>query len=352
MKKPSNLFIHSPNTHSGGGRALLVALMTGWTNDLDGVVQVDQRMSIEGLASDRVRIRTIPPTIWQRLMAECWLRKSVMRNDLVLCFGNLPPLFRLRGRVVVFLQNRYLVDAVSLCKFPWRTRLRLEIERYWFSWRVCNAQVIVVQTPTMQRLLASSGLLRTQRVLMLPFVSASHGYCRGGVSAFERMGSTRFVYVASGEPHKNHRRLVQAWCQLAREGLFPTLWLTLDAHAHGVLCAWIERQKKHYNLQIENLGVQSHLAVLELYTRVQAMIFPSLFESFGIPLIEARQAQLPILAAELDYVRDVIDAEQVFDPTSPMSMARAVKRFLGVEEKALPLLDARQFLLNILNTFE
>jgi len=43
-------------------------------------------------------------------------------------------------------------------------------------------------------------------------------------------------------------------------------------------------------------------------------------------------------------VRDVLDPEQTFDPESPISIARAVKRFMGIDEHALPLLDAKSFL--------
>ena len=64
-------------------------------------------------------------------------------------------------------------------------------------------------------------------------------------------------------------------------------------------------------------------------------------------MIEARQAGLPVLASELDYVRDVLDPEQTFNPESPLSIARAVKRFLGLNESSLPLLDATLFLKNI-----
>jgi hypothetical protein len=46
-------------------------------------------------------------------------------------------------------------------------------------------------------------------------------------------------------------------------------------------------------------------------------------------------------------VRDVLDPEQTFDPESPLSIARAVKRFLGLNESPLPLLDATHFLKNI-----
>ena len=73
------------------------------------------------------------------------------------------------------------------------------------------------------------------------------------------------------------------------------------------------------------------------------MIFPSTSESFGLPLIEATHAGLPILASELDYVRDVCSPVQTFDPTSPVSIARAVKRFLAAPEPALQLRSPQEF---------
>jgi hypothetical protein len=39
-----------------------------------------------------------------------------------------------------------------------------------------------------------------------------------------------------------------------------------------------------------------------------------------------------VIAAELDVVRDILDPAQTFDPLSPISMARAVMRFMRVEE--------------------
>jgi glycosyltransferase involved in cell wall biosynthesis len=91
-----------------------------------------------------------------------------------------------------------------------------------------------------------------------------------------------------------------------------------------------------------------HDQIKLLYGQVQALIFPSTFESFGLPLIEARQAGLPVLAPELDYVRDVLDPEQAFNPESPLSIARAVKRFLGFNDEPLALMDAADFMKSIL----
>ena len=80
-----------------------------------------------------------------------------------------------------------------------------------------------------------------------------------------------------------------------------------------------------------------------MYPKSKAIIFTSNYESFGIPLIEAKYFDLPVLAGELDYVRDLIDPIQTFDPNSSISIYRAVKRFLNLSLYRTPILTPKQF---------
>jgi glycosyltransferase involved in cell wall biosynthesis len=283
-----------------------------------------------------------------RFVAERWLADNVASGAVVLCFGNLPPLFKLRGHTAVFVQNRYLIENISLNGFPLRVRLRLAIERLWLSKRLMNADEFVVQTPTMKRLMEIKTRGRVP-ISVLPFVADPRGYTRSLSQKKDQKDiDYDFVYVASGEPHKNHRRLIDAWCLLADEGMFPSLCLTLNEIRFPELCRLIDEMRYQYGVKVTNAGGLPHHDVLELYKKSMAAIYPSTFESFGLPLIEARQAGLPVLASELDYVRDVLDPEQTFDPESAASIARAVKRFLVLHEEPLPLQDAARFIEHLL----
>jgi glycosyltransferase involved in cell wall biosynthesis len=340
-------FIHAINIHQGGGRSLLWALLNTLDEKIDYVLSLDIRMPIPEKISGNIQIMRVYPTVLKRIMAERWLVKTVREEDIVLCFGNLPPLFRLRARTLVFLQNRYLVDRVSLMGLSKKNQIRLTFERFWLSFRLLNVDEFIVQTSTMKRLLEAS-IKNTISVQIFPFVAHAGGYTRSAIMTLPKNLPFDFVYVASGEIHKNHRKLIEAWCLLAQDGLFPSLCLTLDKKYFPGLCFSIEELAQQYNLKISNKGSLHHTEVLTLYRESFALIYPSKFESFGLPLIEARQAGLPILASELDYVRDVIDPEQVFDPESAISITRAVKRFMGIDEQPLPLLDATQFLASII----
>lgn len=328
---------------------MLQALLKALDGKVQVVLSLDSRMPAPSNMIHNVEIKRVQPSVIQRLKAERWLADSVGPEDIILCFGNLPPLFKLRGRTVVFVQNRYLIDDVQLNGFPLRVRLRLAIERLWFSRTLSNVSEFIVQTPTMKRLLD----IKTQGkvpVRVLPFVAEPNGDAyRELQPEAQKEKHYDFVYVASGEPHKNHWRLIEAWCLLAEEGLFPSLCLTLDEARFATLYTEIGAMRQRYGLKITNKGELPHNGILGLYENASALIYPSTFESFGLPLIEAHQAGLSVLAAELDYVRDVLDPEQTFDPNSPVSIARAVKRYLGVVERPLKIVDAGDFLNMLIN---
>lgn len=198
--------------------------------------------------------------------------------------------------------------------------IRLWLERAWLRGCRLNASQYIVQTPSMQRLAAQQlGV----PVSCAPFVPAGVLGQVGGPTGQQ----FDFLYVASGEAHKNHAALIEAWGVLAEDGVFPSLALTLAPEAAPALCARVA-QVAARGLRIHNVGVLPHDRLLAMYRASGALIYPSSFESFGLPLIEARQAGLPVLAPELDYVRDVTDPDETFDPRSPISIARAVRRHL------------------------
>lgn len=341
---PRNLFVHATNVHQGGGRSLLMAIFNTLPSVIKLTLSLDERMPLPADMVQNIQVKRVKPSLVCRLNAERWLARTVAPKDIVLCFGNLPPLFKLHGHTAVFVQNRYLIDDVKLNGFPLGVRLRLTAERLWLSSRMSNVSEFIVQTPTMKRLLEIKTRGRVP-VRILPFVAEPNGYARGvPQSKSQKETDFDFVYVASGEPHKNHRRLIEAWCLLAQEGLFPSLCLTLDEARFAWLCREIEVKCQRYGLKVKNAGVLSHQDVMLLYKKAGASIYPSIFESFGLPLIESRQAGLPVLASELDYVRDVLDPEQTFDPESAFSIARAVKRFMGLQVEPLPLQDAARFI--------
>ena len=341
------LFIQAVNIHQGGGRKLLEGLLGDIDFDeCEYVLILDARMPLPLNVGSNTLVRQIKHSVFQRLVNEAWLFRNTRSGDHVLCFGNLPPLFRLQAFTSVFLQNRYLIDRVGLSGFAAWDRLRITFERLWLRFAHMHANEYLVQTPSMQRLM---NVLCHGRVpiTVIPFAVAQ--VPAKAVRYGSSISYDKFIYVASGEPHKNHKRLINAWCLLAQENIFPKLFLTLDKNVYSELSVWIEEKVKDHKLSVDNLGILSSEALSDIYAKTGALIYPSTFESLGLPLIEAEQAGIPILASELDYVRDVVSPVQTFNPESAISIAKAVKRFLGMSEIAAPINRPGAFMQHLLS---
>lgn len=322
------LILHAPSVHTGGGLVLLRSLLQALPaqHPLCGFFDARARALLP-LPRD-TEVTWVPPTIAARLRAERRLRDAAQAGDTVVCFHGLPPLQRSAGRVLVFAQNRIHLGLIPLRRFAPRVAFRLWLERrlaYHFRLHVAE---YLVQTPTMARELQRwHGGAPTVRVL--PFVDP--------VNAPQLAPDAvrwDFVYLADGGAHKNHRALLEAWALLAQQGFKPTLALTLGDR--DPMLPEVEALRARTGAEVHNLGQGSHAQALALLAASRALIYPSLGESFGLPLLEAAQLGRPIVAAECDYVRDVCEPAQTFDPESPTSIARAVRRFLGQPSAPLP----------------
>lgn len=338
--KKTRLIIHAPNIHIGGGAILLTALLSVLAKQSqDIVVILDQRYQ-KSISSDSIQFQIFPASLTGRLQAELFLYKLAAPNDIVVCFGNLPPLFKLPCMVYLILQNRNLLGLNTLRQFPWKVACRIFIERQWLRGLKSHINAVIVQTPTMQQN-TRHYLGDNVPIIPYPWVAETNIYQKRSLSPTVVYD---FIYVSTADAHKNHRRLIEAWCLLAEQEVFPHLALTIDEEKSPELWEWIALKIKEYHLKITNLGHVPHAAVIELYPQAKALIFPSTSEAFGLPLLEARQAGISVLAGELDYVRDLLDPEESFDPYSAVSISRAVLRYLEKPQASLVLRTPHEFI--------
>jgi len=340
----SRLLLHAPNVHVGGGLSLLRAMLRVRPSPFT-VAQLDERARSKLDVPAGVDTDFVAKNVMARLKAEWRLRSMSHAGDVVLCFNNLPPLFNIRGKSVVFVQNRLLVERYALGNYPLFVRARIALERLWLRARRRRASRYVVQSPSMALMLRQL-VGPSQPISVVPFVEEGlDSTCPDRDGAARRFD---FIYAASGDPHKNHIALLEAWRLLAQSCLRPSLCLTIDSARHPMLVSAIDTAVREDGLAITNLGWLSAPELAKAYAESGALIYPSLVESFGLPLLEAGQANLPVLAPELDYVRDVANPAETFDPTSPLSIARAVKRYLKRPEEPVVVSSASDFLADIL----
>ena len=139
-------------------------------------------------------------------------------------------------------------------------------------------------------------------------------------------------YPANMWPHKNHQLLLLALHRLRRlYGVMLPLVLTGDD-----LGQWktFERVAQHFQLreQVHYLGYVSAQDLPALYAGATMLVFPSLYEGFGLPLLEAMQLGCPVAAADCTSIPEVVgEAALLFDPRNPDRIAEAMHRLVADE---------------------
>ena len=101
---------------------------------------------------------------------------------------------------------------------------------------------------------------------------------------------------------------------------------------------------KDKNIKIFIFDSEDTEDAINLLKLSKTLIFPSKFESYGLPIVEAKMQNLKIIASEKDYVRDLIDPEETFDPDSDLSIYRAVKRFMNKKDKKTKIVSSMNFI--------
>lgn len=160
-----------------------------------------------------------------------------------------------------------------------------------------------------------------------------------------RMGLRgRFLfYPAHCWPHKNHRRLVEAFRMIESE-LPSDIQLVFagkpfEEHHPARELIRAEGLEK----RVIHLGYRSTLEIRALYGGAQALVFPSLFEGFGMPVAEAIIAGCPVACAHSTSLPEIAgDAAIYFDPQDTRSMARALLQITTDQKRRADLLAAGQ----------
>lgn len=138
----------------------------------------------------------------------------------------------------------------------------------------------------------------------------------------------KFMYYPAGDwLHKNHRNLFKAMAYLRNEGNFvPKLVLTgIESQSKAINQELID--ELGISSMVKHLGQVSYEQVAGIYSRANMLIYPSLFEGFGIPLLEAMTAGIPIACSNRTSIPEVAaNSACYFNPDDPESIARSIKK--------------------------
>ena len=190
------------------------------------------------------------------------------------------------------------------------SRAELAYRRVVYGWTVRRSRIVITISEHARQGLVERLGLDPARVRAI-HLGIDHERFRPGDDERDDF----LLYPALGWPHKNHRTLFAAFALLRARR--PGLRLVLTGY-EGTVPEGVEAR-----------GRVPADELVRLYRRAAALVFPSLYEGFGQPPLEAMACGCPVACSNAASLPEVVgDAARLFDPESPEDMAAAVEDVL------------------------
>ena len=133
-----------------------------------------------------------------------------------------------------------------------------------------------------------------------------------------------FFFPANLWRHKNHRVLFEAFRRFKDQEEFANYKLILSGHFD--LEQWAKLTNENDVRDVHHLGYVSKAELVLLYSHARALVFVSLFEGFGMPVLEAFGLGCPVICSNTTSLPEIgSDAALLCDPTNPDAVAEAMR---------------------------
>ena len=297
------------------------------------IVYVPPGRDYEGLAGPKIAIRTLPHLLQNRasrfLASGRWWRQMVKREqaDAVFNMGNysvpvsIPQVTLFHWAYAIYPESE--VWQLMGRKDWVKRKLRCLFVRS----HLPAASVVIAQTETAAERLRD--LHGVQDVRVVPnAVSLQNAERKGGPLPALGPGGTRvrLLCFSRYNPHKNLEVLLPVAERLKRMNAPFQIVLTVGLQQHDNVKGLLRRiERQGLTDYLWNIGPVAMQDVPRLYASVDALLFPTLLESFSQTYVEAMHFGKPIFTSDRDFGRDVCGpAAFYFDPTEPEDIVRVV----------------------------
>jgi len=280
--------------------------------------------------------------VWDTVGIKLWLRKRNITPVLALSMMSVG--FRtLKAKQVVYIHQPLPFSDSSMLKwFEWKTRVFRNMIFQWMKFTITERTEIIVQTSWMKTSVQNRlGISPDRLHIITPAIPAFR--LDSEVLETSNQVHTHILFYPSipAASYKNYDLLIDMMNEMRQEAqeLFKKIKIVLTCtkeEPSRLVKYYVKRQKK-MNLEESFLwaGYLDQQQMSGYYTESDLILFPSLLETFGLPLIEASSFGKTVLVQDLPYARDVLKNYEgaIFIENDPLQWSRQIVAFYSSQPK-------------------
>ncbi len=319
----ARIFINGLSAKAGGGKSILtnyLHLLSKYTDNDVYIVLVPSKDLYHEFKSTKFKIFHLPNILSNKfhfLFVYSIILPIILRIkeiDLIFNLADVP--IRSKVKQVFLFDWSYAVYPKSEVwkMMGWRDFLIKKFKLIIFEKFSIYIDVLIAQTETMQKhLISHYGI---QNIKVVPNAVSLDNLSGGVAKNFNFPSGFKFLYLTHYYPHKNIEIFIEIAKQIKAHNLHFKLITTLDP--------WQHKEARKFLCDIKMLGLENIILnvgavkmenVPSLYKQCDALLMPTLLESFSGTYVEAMYHRKPILTSKYDFAKDVCqNAAIYFDP--------------------------------------
>jgi glycosyltransferase involved in cell wall biosynthesis len=215
----------------------------------------------------------------------------------------------------IYLNQANLINP-SIYKYSSR-KLIFKLKRFYFRVFSQNIKTLIVQSIFMKKYIGRSFKNLRNRLII-----DNNLYLKTQNKHNKKLNKKfiKILYPASIYPHKNHILIIN----------FLKKYLRTNYHFYFT-CGKYEFNKYEYNKHIHRINYYNHGQIYKTFNKFDCIIFPSLIESLGLPLIESKIFNIPIIASNLPFAREILGNQGIyFSPNSERSLYKSLNKVFNL----------------------